>query len=712
MSDSSEPNVHFLDYWSIIKFRWPIILIIFVLVTSVAGVTCYFLPREYFSRAVVEVKPDDTTLKIFNSEIGIKGSREVGLSQSSIQIFLSKKVLYPVIENLNLQETWGKGRFLTKEEAYYMLRRKMNDTKEIRLTEMIQIGVYSTDPVEAANIANGVVKVYQEQRRATQQNLMREGLRQLEDALQEKLVTVQSARAKMQEIRDRDGIVDLHPETNETTVTPEGTTVQADEQQVNELKIRVTELRSQLAQIEKLKADELIAALHHLNIDDPTVAKVLPLYQDATAEEARMLNSGLGSKHPRVKALQAQKSVYEEQLHEQIGALRSTLDTRLKVAESTLEALTEKKQGARDDYAQMRTKSGDYLAAKEAYLQAKRLYEAADSAFDMRKMQSVMSIYPAEVWEEAEPSRIPARPQVLLYMSLAVVGGAILGVSLAFFLEYLDTSVKTVDDVETMLNIPVLGVIPSGVGSLLAQAGDTPDAEAYRILQTNLDMNRKDAGASTITLVSGGVGEGKSTTLNNLAYTYARAGFSVLVIDADLRRCSQHTFFGCDRAVGLADILSGSVRVEDAVRSTSVPTLWFIPAGQLTADMRGVVNAHQLAELIEEVKPHYDFVFFDSPPILGLSDAAVLTSLVDITLMVIQYRRFPRAMLERVKLSVLQARGNLVGAVLNNVDARRDENYQYYTQYYSYYDQRPQKGGKRKASPAAAATSGAGSEEY
>lgn len=710
MRDSGEPSVHFLDYWSIIKFRWPIILIVFVLITSIAGVTCYFLPREYLSRAVVEVKPDDTTLKIFNSEVGIKGSRETGLSQTSVLIFSSKKVLYPVIENLNLRETWGDGRTLTNEEAFYMLQRKM-DIKDIRLTEMVQIGVYSTDPVEAANIANGIVKTYQEQRRGSQEKLMKEGLRQLEDTLKEKMEAVQAARAKVQEIRDRDGIVDLHPETNETTVTPEGTTVQADEQQVNELKIKVTELRSQLAQIEKLKADELIAALHHLNIDDPTVAKVLPLYQEAVAEEARMLNSGLGDRHPRVKALQAQKGVYEEQLHEQVVALRSTLATRLKVAESTLEALTAKKQGARDEYAEIRSKSGEYLTAKETYLQAKRLYEAADSAFDMRKMQSGMSIYPAEVWEEAEPSRFPARPKVLLYMSLAVVGGIVFGVSLAFFLEYLDTSVKTVDDVENMLKVPVLGVIPSGVGSLLAQAGDTPDAEAYRILQTSLDMNRKDVGASTITLVSGGVGEGKSTTLNNLAYTYAKAGFSVLVVDADLRRSSQHHFFKCDKSVGLADILSGSVRVEDAIRSTELPTLWFIPAGELPSDSRGVVNAHHLADFIASVKPHYDFIFFDSPPILGLSDAAVLTSLVDITLMVIQYRRFPRAMLERVKLSVLQAHGNLVGVVLNNVDVRRDENYQYYTQYYTYYSHPRDREKKQKNAPAPVAVS-TGSEEY
>lgn len=719
MNDTSEKKLHFLDYWSVVKYRWAIIIIAFLLVTGVAGVTCIFLPREYFSKVIMEVKPDDNSIRVFGAGAGsgIQGTRVAGLSQTQFQIIMSKLVLYTVIENLNLTEAWAGGdRKLTKEETYYRLRNKLSDSKEIRNTDMIMIGAYSTNPEEASEIANSVAKVYQEHRRKDQENQLQQALGKFRDTLVEKETMVEAARVERDRIRDEKGIVDLNPENSEQTESSlQSKALQVSDVQVNETKNRVAELKAQLTQVEQLQPEELMTSLPHLNIQDPTISRILPLYQEAVVDEARLVGAGLGDKHPKVNSVRAQKKVFATQLSEQMKAIHASLVTRLKVAERTMDALTGSKVESETELADSRKKSVDYVMAKEAYLHAKKMLESAKANYDAQAMQMSMNFYPAKVWEDAEPSIYPARPNVVGWMSIAVVVGLLLGISLAFFLEYLDTSVKTIEEVEELLKLPVLGVIPKGICSLVAQTADSPDGEAYRILQTNLDLNRKDVGASTITLVSGGVGEGKSTTLNNLAYTYAKAGYRVLVVDADLRRSSQHLFFGFDKSVGLSDILSGACRVEDALRATQVPNLWFIPAGHLTDEAKGIANSHQMAAFMAEVKAQYDFVFFDSPPILGLSDASILTSLADITVMVIQYRRFPRAMLERVRLSVLQSKGNLVGAVLNNVDSSRDTNYQYYTQYYTYYRHTPDKSANANK-PAIAGTGVKGSpttpEEY
>ena len=190
-------------------------------------------------------------------------------------------------------------------------------------------------------------------------------------------------------------------------------------------------------------------------------------------------------------------------------------------------------------------------------------------------MQLQMSLVPAKIWETAEAADHPSRPNVAGYMGLAMVIGLVVGIGLAFFIEYLDTSVKTMDDVERFLGVPVLAVIPKGVVSLYQNQGDTPDAEAYRILQTNMEFNRKNPSANTITLVSGGPGEGKSTTLNSLAYTCARSGYRVLVVDADLRRPSQHRIFGVENSFGLVDYLSGTMPLEEVTLTTKVPNLFF-----------------------------------------------------------------------------------------------------------------------------------------
>jgi len=286
-------------------------------------------------------------------------------------------------------------------------------------------------------------------------------------------------------------------------------------------------------------------------------------------------------------------------------------------------------------------------------------------------------------------------------MVLAAIIGLGLGTGLAFFLEYLDTSVKSLEDVERFLGVPVLAVIAKNVGILMHQKADSPDAEAYRILRTNIEFNRKNPDANTLTLISGGPGEGKSTTLFNLAYTCAKGGYSVLVVDADLRRPSQHRLFGVENTVGLSNYLTSNMSFEEVVRATGVDNLSFIPSGQLPRDAVGILNSQRMTDLIRNTKVRYDLVMFDSPPILGVSDGAVLASEVDLSIMVIEHRRFPRSMLQRVKQAVLNVGGNLLGVVLNKVDTKHDSGYGYYGSYYDYYS--TQNGEEQPAHPAGAA---------
>jgi capsular exopolysaccharide synthesis family protein len=274
---------------------------------------------------------------------------------------------------------------------------------------------------------------------------------------------------------------------------------------------------------------------------------------------------------------------------------------------------------------------------------------------------------------------------VTLNLALGAVVGLVFGIGVAFFLEYLDTSVKSLEDVERYLQVPVLAVIPKDVGVLYKQSGMSPDAEAYRILRTNIEFNRKNPEDNAITVVSGGAGEGKSTTLVNLAYICAQGGYTTLMIDADLRRPRLHTFFDINNSVGLTNYLTTELMLEDVILQTPVDNLYFMPSGILPADAAGILNSRRMSELIQDVKQRFDLVLVDSPPILGVSDASVLASEVDLTMIVVQHRKLPRNMLMRVKQAVENVGGHVIGVVLNNVDVRSDSQYQYYTSYYTYY---------------------------
>jgi capsular exopolysaccharide synthesis family protein len=282
---------------------------------------------------------------------------------------------------------------------------------------------------------------------------------------------------------------------------------------------------------------------------------------------------------------------------------------------------------------------------------------------------------------------------------LGAMVGLVIGLGLAFFIEYLDTSVKTMEDVESLLGVPVLAIIPKNIRLLHKEPGDSPDAEAYRILRTNIEFNRKNPQANTISLVSGGPGEGKSTTLANLAFICAQGGYSTLVVDADLRRPVQHEIFDIDNNVGLTNYLTTEMQLDDVIFPTSVENLSLLPSGILPSDAVGILNSQRMSDMIAELKLHYDIIFFDSPPMLGVSDASVLASEVDQTIIVVQHRRFPRNMLTRVKQAILGVGGTVLGVVLNNVDLKHDQNYYYYTNYYGYYQTRDKESRRERATP-------------
>jgi len=682
--DSGELKLHFLDYWRVIRVRFPLIVLVFLLVVITAAVVTHFMPKQYASTVTMQIKQSDTSFAVF----GDSGSRmgfDPRFLSTQFEILQRKEMLYPVIDSLGLEQKWkGAYGFTSKEQAYFRLR-GMIDVREIRNTELIQISVMSTDRQEAAEVANRIAEEYQRKRIEDQEKWVNRSLTQLQDEVAKQKKKVDDLRAEAQRIRIDNNIQDLNPDNVEDPNFAANQVLMSVEGQVSSERLRVSSLRAKYDAIIKLTDDQIMRSITTLEIEDPSISQVLPQFQEAASEEARLLNGGLGVNHPTVRALRAKKEVMGQQLQSQIKSLRTSLEANLKIAESSLAELEKRLTESQKDQQGAKTRAAGYYEAKNNYLQAKKVLEAAEMRLSTESMQRTMPQNPTVIWESAEVASGPSKPRVMLNIFLGVVVGLVFGVGLAFFIEYLDTSVKTMEDVETFLQVPVLAIIPKGISILANEQDDNPDAEAYRIMRTNIEFNRKSPDANTITIVSGGAGEGKSTTLINLAYTFAKGGYTTLVIDADLRRPSMHRMFGIENENGLSDYLTTEVDLEDVVHLTKIDNLYLMTSGQIPSDAVGVLNSQRMVELIEEVKGRFDIVFLDSPPILGVSDASVLSSAMDLTLIVVQHRRFPRAMLRRVKQAITNVGGNILGVVLNNVDVRHDQHYEYYTSYYNYY---------------------------
>jgi capsular exopolysaccharide synthesis family protein len=297
-----------------------------------------------------------------------------------------------------------------------------------------------------------------------------------------------------------------------------------------------------------------------------------------------------------------------------------------------------------------------------------------------------------EVVEPAVPADVddPVSPRVLLNTLLSILVGLGAGMAMAFFVEYLDTSVKTIGDIERLLGASVLAVIPQRVKPLNVEGSGLAQSEPYRLLRTNIQFSKKAGEGKTFCFTSGGVGEGKSLTLFNLAIVCAQLGEKVAVVDSDLHRPRQHRFFGVENEKGLANVLAGEMPIQSVLRPTGIPNLSFVPSGRMATGVQGLMDSAHLAEIARALKASFDRVLFDAPPVLGVSDALLLARNVDAVLLVVQHRKYPKAISLRAKEVLENAGVNVTGVILNKINMSRDYShyYYYYASYYAEQDRR------------------------
>jgi capsular exopolysaccharide synthesis family protein len=451
--------------------------------------------------------------------------------------------------------------------------------------------------------------------------------------------------------------------------------------------------KSRLDQIERLSDEELLQAMGYI-VNDPDA---LVLRKEIMAADVLMqeMKETLGENHPDMRRASARLDELKKKMTEQLNGLKAGMRMEYAVALSRYEALDKELETATALDIAADTSKNIPLDNAMADVELQRtILQALEARVLQEGIKMEVPSTPVEVIEPAvaPPASSPVSPKYALNILLSLVIGLFAGVGLAYFIEYLDTSVKTVDEVERYLGLPVIGVIPQKVRPLIEEGPDSPYAEAYRVLRTNLIFAVKEKRGAVFSVASGGVGEGKSTTLFNLAYVCAMMGDKVLIVDSDLRRPVQHTILSMPNKFGLTNVLMRDVPIEETIKPVpNVPNLHFLPSGRLPRSSVGVLNAQRIRELIKNLRSRYDYVFMDSPPIVGVSDSPILASEVDGVILVVQYRKYPRLVSTRAKRMIESVGGRVLGVVLNNINIMRDDSYYYYHSYYSsYYTQRPE----------------------
>jgi uncharacterized protein involved in exopolysaccharide biosynthesis len=548
----SESALHAVDYWQVIKNRYGIILLTLLLVFMTAAVITYVMPKKFQSQAIIEVKPRQAGM----SPLGESMTESSGAGRTTPQFFgtefekiKSRNSLSKVVENLQLVNRWN----VDKESALGILKGIVG-TQNIRGTDLISINVRHTNKVDARDIAEEVARAYKQYRNEIETRDADRQLQELNKAVRDQEDKVEERRKVLATIVRNKGIIYKGADSfyNQGGVD-EDQGARSALQIYHDLEQEKLQLESQISSLLKYDSDQLMVYAGGLNLPDNIIRTLYPQYQEAKRQLDGLKISGLGDRHPTVLVAVDQIENMKRQLDEGVVNLRATLQAQLDLATNRLKSVEVMKDESREEAIKRGLDAQDYVDAKREFETDQQLLQT----MKMKQMgETISRKIPGESVEVHDPpviSNSPVSPNVTLNLVLGAVVGLIFGLGIAFFLEYLDTSVKTLEDVERYLQVPVLAVIPKDVGILHKQSGMSPDAEAYRILRTNIEFNRKNPEDNAITVVSGGAGEGKSTTLVNLAYICAQGGYTTLMIDADLRRPRLHTYFDINNSVGLTN---------------------------------------------------------------------------------------------------------------------------------------------------------------
>ena len=312
-----------------------------------------------------------------------------------------------------------------------------------------------------------------------------------------------------------------------------------------------------------------------------------------------------------------------------------------------------------------------------------------------RQLLQASQLNNVRIMDYARTPTFPIKPNKKQNAALGLLVGIFLGGGLAFFLEYLDTSIRTIEDIKKYLSWPVLGIVPqfaqikrkasgSEIQPVVTKFSKSASAEAYRTLRTNIQLADIDNPPKSLVITSAVPLEGKSTTALNLAVALAQKESKVLLIDADLRKPIIHKLLHLDNSTGLVDaLLNGGHPGASVKQSKNIDNLWVLTSGSVPSNPSELLGSSGMKALMEQVTKEYDYVVFDTPPLISVSDGVILASQADGILMVVspgkvkgEIGRHTKELLERIGTPVL-------GCVFNGVEPSH-RNYYYYYNYYHY----------------------------
>lgn len=749
-------GIHLREIMRIIRKRRWLVAVISAIVTILVAVEVFRSPSQYRATGKIEVSKDSPViLKTKDQAIELEDSDSLN---TKMVIFKSRPLLEDIVVILKLDQhhnfiegmqkksvtdairdisnrisgqTNGSAdseeeksaasqtvvlQERTPEESEQMrpyvsiLRNKLK-VEAMEDTSVLEVSFEHTDPVLAAAIVNTAIKNFRDRSFERRTSRFESTSNWLDRSTRDLKSKVQQAEAALAEYTKRN---EIFATDGKQTLTSE----------------KLSGLHAQVmkAETERMLKQSLYEEVRQGRVSqvpeafsDPKTALLKQKLGELQLEQSQM-SVKFGPENPRVAETEQKIKVLQEQITENQQSfaekLKSDFDRSVRNEAELKRAL----DVAKAEAVQQNQASIQYSTLQAELDTAKALYADFLNKTKQADLQLVEQHNNLKIVETAEIPRLPIGPQRLRTILIGFLISLIAGIGLAFFLEYLDNTVKSVEDIERVAQLPTLAVIPSiatvssralpdrkkpvsvspsnesaAISPNFAAAGEqgkltklvTLDqlssvVEAYRMLRTSVLLSAAGSPPKIILFTSGQPGEGKTTTAINTAISLSQLGSSVLLIDADLRRPTVHRVFKMGQSHGLSTFLSRQVEIDPLIHKLWVPNLSVLPCGPIPPNPAELISSERMRSLLKILSEKYDHILIDSPPLINVTDPVILSTMVDGTILVVQAGRSTRDVVRRARQELNSVGAKVFGVVLNNLDVKR-EGYDSYLSTYGNY---------------------------
>jgi polysaccharide biosynthesis transport protein len=757
-----DQKIHLRELWRTVRKRKWLIATITVIITTLVTIDMYRTKDTYQASALIEIGKDMTTLgrpgSIYGDDydpfymVNIKTKMLMVKSHSLLEVVVTekhldqnpkfyraggKKTLWEGLravgtrigiksdersEELEAQpEIVATGTGGIQESEEEKTRKRIEScigllegglgVEPVKETRALRISFTHTDPKIASEVTNAVAETFLDRNFENKTEKFRGAAKWLDESTRKLKAKVEEADQALKNYEREHGIFATDKDGTLTTAKLSSLHAQVLRAQTDRM------LKQSLyAEVKEGRVERLPEAYADLLFKTaPKVADLQKQLSDLQTQLAE-LNVKFGPENLKVIETQEKISSIKKQIAESGKSLEEKLKNEYERAVREENMLSTALTQAKGEAIRQNQDAIQYNLLKGDVDTNKALYQDFLNKSNQAQAQVVEQQNNLRVIEPAQVPGSPVGPRRMFTILIALLLSTAAGVGLAFLLDYLDNTIKTVEDVSRYAQLPALSVVPAVAGSsrramsagrrkvlgngqsrqaqseaayqLATLDNQSSAAEAYRVLRTSVLLSAAGRPPKTILITSGQPGEGKTTTVVNTAISLAQMGASVLIIDCDLRRPTTHKVLGVNQEQGLSTYLSREVPITGLIQKLPIANLSLLPCGPVPPNPAELIISEKMKDMLRDLAEQYDHILIDSPPLINVTDPVILSTMVDGVILVVHGGKSTRDVVRRARQELSTVGAKIFGVVLNNVDLRRDgyDNYYYY-RYYSGYGQ-------------------------